>query len=284
MSYHKIRYRNFELEYKIIGDGPKAMLGFHGFGRSAEDYEMFRDALGSTYRLYSFNLFHHGNTQYPQERIKKNTIQMEEIRELYAAVINQLELDKVAIMGYSMGGKYALIFAQYFPEKMERLILIAPDGIFINKWYYWGSHTWLGRKLYQTTIHRPKWFFRCTKFLVWLRIIPPKASEFVTRNMHSIAQRQQVFDTWMSLRDIHPDNKIVQVNLNRYQIRTDFLYGEFDLVFPPKIGERYLKKVPHGVLHRLPSGHTMITPKTAAYIQKNLLDLTPPQEQNSPST
>lgn len=271
MSYTKIKYKEFELEYKVIGAGPKKMLGFHGFSRDAEDYEIFSDALSAHYTMYSFNLFHHGDTIYPENRIEKNTIQMDEIKDIFQAIITELKIEKVAIMGYSMGGKFALAFTQFFPEKTERLILLAPDGIFLNKSYYVVSHMWVGRKLFKSLNKNPKAFFRITKFLKWTRLLPPKGYAFVIRNMKTSAQRKQVFDTWLSLKDIYPDNTLIQANLISHSIKTDFIYGKYDSVFPPRIGERYLQKVPHGILHIVESGHEIINPQTQEYIKINSL-------------
>jgi len=47
--------------------------------------------------------------------------------------MDALALEKVFVMGNSMGGYFSLVFALHFPERVHKLILIgAPAGM--NRW------------------------------------------------------------------------------------------------------------------------------------------------------
>ena len=73
------RYKDFVLEYIVFGNGPEKMLALHGFGRNANDFLVFEDALKDKYTVFSFAIFHHGKSEYPDNRIHSNTLQKQEL-------------------------------------------------------------------------------------------------------------------------------------------------------------------------------------------------------------
>ena len=81
------RYKEFVLEYFVFGNGDETLLAFHGFGRNAKDYEVFDNILKDKYKVISINLFHHGNSVYPANRITENTLQKIELKEIFEAFL-----------------------------------------------------------------------------------------------------------------------------------------------------------------------------------------------------
>jgi pimeloyl-ACP methyl ester carboxylesterase len=104
-------------------DAP-AILFFHGFGSSLHTWEAWASALESTYRVVRFDLPGNGLSDpdptgdYSDERSLQ----------LFLAVMDSLGLAKAGIAGHSIGGRLAWTFAARHPERVERLVLVAPDG------------------------------------------------------------------------------------------------------------------------------------------------------------
>lgn len=63
--------------------------------------------------------------QYSFQQLAENTRQ----------VLNKLKIDKIIVLGHSMGGMLATRFALMFPERVEQLILVNPIGL--EDWKIW---------------------------------------------------------------------------------------------------------------------------------------------------
>ncbi len=46
-----------------------------------------------------------------------------------AALLDELKIDKVSVVGHSMGGMLTVRFARMYPERVERIVLDAPIGL-----------------------------------------------------------------------------------------------------------------------------------------------------------
>ena len=68
---------------------------------------------------------------------------------------------KLTLIGFSLGGRMALSFLQANPEKVEKLILLAPDGLKVNFWYWLATQTCLGNKFFAFTL-------KTSRLVLWL--------------------------------------------------------------------------------------------------------------------
>jgi pimeloyl-ACP methyl ester carboxylesterase len=104
-------------------DAP-AVLMLHGFGSSLHTWEPWAEALSGRYRSIRLDLPGFGLTEpdptgdYSDERAMR----------LLAALMDRLSIPRAALIGHSMGGKLAWMFAAQHPDRVSKLILIAPDG------------------------------------------------------------------------------------------------------------------------------------------------------------
>ena len=114
------------LHYHDMGEGP-IILMVHGGGPGASGWSNYSrnvDVLSQHYRLIIPDLPGFGQSDKPQ--IKGNVYQYyaDSMREL----LNALSIDKVHIIGNSLGGATALKFGLDTPERASRLILMGPGG------------------------------------------------------------------------------------------------------------------------------------------------------------
>lgn len=104
-------------------DAPAVVL-IHGFGSSLQTWEPWAAALGSEYRVIRFDLPGFGLTgadptgDYSDRRGQ----------DVLAALLDQLGVARATVIGNSLGGKLAWQFAARFPGRVDRLVLISPDG------------------------------------------------------------------------------------------------------------------------------------------------------------
>ncbi len=107
--------------------GPKdrpAVILLHGFGSNLFTWEPWARLLEKDYRVVRLDLPGFGLTgadptgSYTDERSM----------EVLAALMDRLALPRASLVGNSMGGRIAWMFASRYPERVTRLVLIAPDG------------------------------------------------------------------------------------------------------------------------------------------------------------
>jgi 2-succinyl-6-hydroxy-2,4-cyclohexadiene-1-carboxylate synthase len=111
---------NYHVE--IIGNGPEHVLLLHGFtGKGSNFYELLDSIeLKEQYTFILVDQPGHGQTDAPTdpERYK-----MEQICNDLKGILESLQVKKVSLYGYSMGGRAALTFAVEYPHLVKKLIL-----------------------------------------------------------------------------------------------------------------------------------------------------------------
>lgn len=115
------------LRLHVRDSGPKdapAVIMLHGFGASLHTWEGWAQALVPERRVIRFDLPGFGLTG------ADPTGDYGEARgmEILAALMDQLGLRRASLVGNSIGGKLAWNFAARYPERVDKLVLISPDG------------------------------------------------------------------------------------------------------------------------------------------------------------
>lgn len=263
-----ISHNDLSLQFLTYGSGSKVLFAFHGFGRHASDYKVFEPLFGEKYTIYAFNLFHHGDSEYPTERIEQNTFTKSEFKRLFKKFIIEKEITSFDVMGYSLGGKLALMFAEIFHKQLNQMWLFAPDGIKMNFWYRFASSTQTGRNIYKYFLHNPHLFITMVNGLHGAKIINSKLKKFALKNMASQEDRELVYKVWLTFKDTNPNMGVVVNNILRKNIPVHQFFGAKDQVIKPHLGKWLAKKIrQENRLHILPAGHMLLTKKTSDYIE-----------------
>lgn len=256
------------LEYISFGAGPKVLLAFHGFGRRAEDVLFFREELEKKYTVYSFNFFHHGKSEYPEQRIHSNTLHPEELCEMFKQFFDEKQISSFSLLGYSMGGKISLQLLHFFPEMVDSIFLLAPDGLKHNFWYDFTSRNKVGTSLYRRLKKKPDRFFSVLKFLQRSGLLKEKLYRFVMGNLDTPQKREMVYKVWMTMRLIRPSISESARLIKKLNIPAYLLFGKHDKVIPLKIGHRFNKKAGTTCLViGVDCGHNMYTEQTKEKLQ-----------------
>lgn len=114
----KIKIRESNIYYTVDGKGPVLVL-LHGFLESSTIWNTIASQLSSHYRIVTIDLPGHGRSE-TIEGIHSMKLMAEVVHE----VLNHLKINKVTIVGHSMGGYVALAFAENQPTMLSRLILL----------------------------------------------------------------------------------------------------------------------------------------------------------------
>lgn len=105
-------YKGTEMVYSDRGEGPCLLL-LHGYLESMEIWKDFAERISGRYRLIIPDLPGHGNSG-----IWGDTHSMEDLAGGIRALMESEGIDKIFLVGHSMGGYVVMAFADLFPEKL----------------------------------------------------------------------------------------------------------------------------------------------------------------------
>lgn len=111
----------------VRDNGPKhapAVILLHGFGSSLHTFEPWAEALKADYRVVRLDL--PGSGLSPPDPSGDYTDARS--TEILLVLMDQLGIGKAALVGNSIGGRIAWTMAADHPERVEKLVLISPDG------------------------------------------------------------------------------------------------------------------------------------------------------------
>jgi pimeloyl-ACP methyl ester carboxylesterase len=170
--------------------------------------------------------------------------------------------DRWWVMGYSMGGRVALSLLEYVPEKIAKLILLAPDGFKMNGWYWLATQSRPGNLAFRRVMHRPHSLFRMLRIAGKLKLLNPGIHKFMFRYIEDPQVREELYDRWTVMRGFKPNIRSVRSIIRERQIPIDLLYGRHDHIIRAATGERFRKGIePWCRIHVLDAGHGLLQPK-----------------------
>jgi len=228
-------------------DAPAVIL-LHGFGDSLQTFDAWASILSKQYRVVGLDLPGFGLTG------PDPTGDYSDARSLavLAALMDRLGLSKASLVGNSMGGRLAWMFASAYPARVEKLVLVSPDG-FASPGFEYGRAPDVPLMLRLLPYTLPKPMVRMT--LAPAYADPRRLSDAtVTRYWDFLrapgVRRAVLARTAQTvLQDPLP-------LLRKIQAPTLVVWGEKDGMIPIANAADYVAAIPHCTLVKLPdAGH-----------------------------
>jgi pimeloyl-ACP methyl ester carboxylesterase len=257
-------YKNSQVSYYRFGTGPQAAICFHGYGEDGKSYAFLEKYLGDRFSFYAIELPFHGDTDW-KEGLLFTHIDLQQITDGILELDNpklKTENSKLVLIGFSLGGRIALSLFQSQPEKISRLILMAPDGLKVNFWYWLSTQTWLGNKLFALTMKKPGWFFGFLKLLNKLKLVNASIFKFTNYYIGDPEARRLLYARWTSLRKLKPNLSRIKSFTKKQKTAVKLVYGKHDRIILSSVGEKFK----HGIetqceLIVIHSGHQVLHEK-----------------------
>jgi pimeloyl-ACP methyl ester carboxylesterase len=260
-----IVHQGSKLHYRVLGRGSQVLLAFHGYGQSSSYYLPMEHALGEDYTIFAFDLFFHGRSQLSKKSMPLTKDGLEEI------MVDFLEKEGIAtfsVMGFSMGGKFALTLVERFSERVNELFLIAPDGIRTSFWYNIATYPGWLQQLFKRTVLKPEPFFKLLQVLDRYNVVHRSLVRFAHFQMDSTAKRLRVYRSWIGFRQLNFDIRHIVGLLNRNHVPVTMFLGEFDEIISPKRVSVFVKALEHGEMVVLKSGHSFLLQQVAELLHR----------------
>ena len=116
------------------------------------------------------------------------------------------------------------------PARIEKIVLLAPDGLKVNFWYWLATQTWIGNKLFAFTMKHPGWFFGFLKVLNKLKLVNASIFKFVNYYIGDKEVRRLLYERWTTLRKIKPNLKQIKSLLRSNKTPVRLVYGKHDRI------------------------------------------------------
>jgi pimeloyl-ACP methyl ester carboxylesterase len=118
-----VRIHGHDVFYREEGEGSVVVL-LHGIAGCSATWDAVLPRLAARHTVVAPDLLGHGESAKPRGDYSLGAY-ASGVRDLLAV----LGHDRVTVVGHSLGGGIAMQFAYQFPERTERMILVAPGGL-----------------------------------------------------------------------------------------------------------------------------------------------------------
>lgn len=237
MQSHFITFKNSTVHYRQFGEGEKLLFCFHGYGRESDTFYILERRLGKLFTIIAIDVPFHGRTEWRDEIVLKPKY----LRQFLLQIRRDLnkEKTKFSLLGFSMGGRIALHLTQLMPDLVERLILLAPDGLNFNLGRWIASDTWVGNKFLDYTIHNTKWVsWLLHKAEKW-GVIHRNLSDFLGYYLDNEEHRINFYHRYISMQKFRPSLQKLKRLIKKYRIPVKMMFGRYDQVVPFAGGEKF---------------------------------------------
>lgn len=116
--------------YEVEGNNEETIVLLHGGGPGAStrsNFEYNLPELGEHYRLVLIDLPGYGKSGPATQAARESAFAY--YAKVVAAVLDDLDIHRVSLIGNSLGGGVAFRFANLYPERTIRLVLLGPAGV-----------------------------------------------------------------------------------------------------------------------------------------------------------
>lgn len=122
-SIRSVTIHGYERAYRMCGSGPAVLL-LHGIGDRSDAWEPLMAGLAAHFTVIAPDLLGHGHSAKPRADYSVAAY-ANGMRDL----LDVLDVDTATVVGHSLGGGVAAQFAYQYPERCERLVLVASGGV-----------------------------------------------------------------------------------------------------------------------------------------------------------
>lgn len=267
-----LTYKSSQLHFLKAGSGNTVILCFHGYGETA-DYFAFLAKLipPEQYSLIAVDLPFHGKTVW-REGFAFLPADLQKITQLILELSSITPGQKIIATGFSLGGRMALHLFQSMPAQIHKLVLMAPDGLKVNSWYWLATQTKAGNKFFAFTMKKPGWFFGLLKLMNKLKLVNSSIFKFVNFYIGDPEVRRLLYSRWTTLRKIKPSLPVIKHYIRENKTSVRLVYGKHDRIILSSVGEKFKKGIEeHCTLTVINSGHQILHEKHGEEIIQALL-------------
>lgn len=222
------------LHYQKIGNGQKILLSFHGMGQDFLCFQNFAQSFQNQYTAYLFDLPYHGKSGGINDNnyVENEVITKEIWKKYLEGFLQENQIHNFSIIAFSMGGRFALATVEAFAERVEELILLAPDGITQDPKYVFATRYGFTRKIFKSVIQNNKRFHAVANALAYSGIVHKKVVKFAKMMVDTPQKQVQLYQAWIGFHQLSFNIKKIAELINNQEINVKIFMGKYDKLLP----------------------------------------------------
>lgn len=252
------------LTYHKIGNGPKILLAFHGIGQDFSCFMHFAEVFSERYTTYLFDLPFHGNHIHQDPIVVTKQLWKDGLVQFF----EKENIQEFEVIGFSIGGRFALATFEAFAEKINHVMLLAPDGIKVNPLYRLATASKVGRWGFRRVIAHQPTFLKIGTALQKLGMVSKSTIRMADFMLGTPLKQKQIYHAWVGFKELQFDiPKLIHL-AQRFQTNFSFFVGKYDQLLPPQQILPLSKSLPKQQTIVLDTGHTKLVDKVVIYLKK----------------
>jgi pimeloyl-ACP methyl ester carboxylesterase len=235
----------------VLDTGPRtapAIILLHGFGASLQSWDGWAPVLAAQFRVIRFDLPGFGLTGIDPTGDYSDARAVQ----VLLALMDHLGVARASLIGNSLGGKMAWLCAATHPERVDRLVLVSPDG-FASPGFEYNTPAKVPAvaALLPYTLPRP---------MVRSMLAPAFGNPAALTDDRVTRYRDMMLAPGVRRAMVARMAQVMLVPpeplLRRIEAPTLIVWGEKDAMIPFRNAADYLRLIPHARLLALPGlGH-----------------------------
>ena len=220
----------------------RPLLLVHGLGGPLM-WQRVIEPLSETFHVITVDLPGFGESDCPA-----NDFSSEEYSEVLCHLLDQLNIQQISIAGISYGGQVAIMFAGRYPERIDKLILIANPGMAWGKSLFQNTLFW---KFFSTfvkaTILRSKILlcFLGSLSFYSLKSRPHDLCKKYFQQLSSPGKRNGLIQ---AIRNIYTEQDQLLASIKKLRFPVSILWGKQDRTVPVKFAYEFQRLIPNSSL------------------------------------
>jgi len=259
---------------QVAGNGPITLLACHGFSQSTSYFNPIVKPLEGIAQVWALELPGHHKTNWPGER----PCTPHDLLELLRAVKARTNHAPLAILGFSMGGRYAFALGQAAGAELHSLHLAAPEGLSPNWAQIISTETAIGRWIIRRQIDQPGIVTGPVRAMERMGILDKKMADFARANIANRALRVQLRESWIAMSGLKPDHEQLAQSAKKNKLPVHLYAGKRDPLISLENARKLAAKIPGATLHELDKGHFLIDANFGRRLAEWLAEPARPQE------
>jgi pimeloyl-ACP methyl ester carboxylesterase len=228
-------------------DAPAVVL-LHGFGSSLDTWDAWAEGLQQDFRVVRLDLPGCGLSSPDATGVYTDARTLT----ILLALMDRLGLARASVVGHSIGGRMAWTLAALHPERVNKLVLVSPDG-FASPGFAYGQQPEVPASLALMRYFLPK-------FLLRMSLEPAYADPAVMTDALADRYHALMLGPGSRAAMLARMQQTVLTDpvplLQRIQATTLLLWGQKDVMIPFSNSADYAKALPRSTLAPLPGvGH-----------------------------